>query len=98
VLVTYVLDVGIAAILIGRLGGIGPTKWPLLGGAALVALVIGVFKALTAVVVGWSVDRPQYGSFAIPVTVLVLLWFQSMALYAGACLTAGMADVRSGAR
>jgi len=91
-LLTFALDVGIAALLIGRLGGIGPQRRALLSGSVLVALTMGVLKALMASVVSWSIDRPQFGSFAIPVTVLVVLWFQSMALYAGACLTAGVAE------
>lgn len=90
-LVTFALDVGIVTLLLTRMGGIKPRWTVLWPGAVTAAIVIGAFKALTAVVVSWSVDRPQYGSFAIPVTVLVVLWAQSMALYAGASVTAANA-------
>ena len=91
-LVTFALDTAIAALMLSRLGGIVPARRAVLPGALLCAVVITLVKMLTGVIVGWSVDRPQYGSFAIPVTVLVVLWIQAMALYAAACLTAGIAD------
>lgn len=91
-LLTFALDVGISALLLSRLGGVVPVRRAVLPGAILCALVITAMKLLIGVLVAWSVGRPQYGSFAIPVTVLVVLWIQSMGLYAGACLTAGIAD------
>jgi membrane protein len=90
--VTFALDVGIMVLLLGRLGGIRPPRRPLLVGAVVGAVVIGVLKALMAVIISWSVDKPQYGSFTIPISVLVVLWLQAMGLYAAACLTAGTAD------
>jgi membrane protein len=91
-LLTFGLDVGIMVLLLGRLGGIRPARRPLLVGAVVGAVVIGLFKALMAVIVSWSVDKPQYGSFTIPIAVLVVLWLQALGLYASACLTAGAAD------
>ena len=89
---TFALDVAIVALLLNRMGGIAPGVRAVLPGSIAAALVITLLKALTAVIVSWSVDRPQYGSFAIPVTVLVVLWAQSMALYAGASVTAANAQ------
>lgn len=91
-LLTFALDVGISALLLSRLGGVVPARRAVLSGAVLCAVVITLVKLLIGVIISWSVGRPQYGSFAIPVTVLVLLWIQSMGLYAAACLTAGIAD------
>lgn len=92
VALTFALDVGISALLLSRLGGIVPARRAVLAGAVLCAVVITGMKLLIGVIVSWSVDRPQYGSFAIPVTVLVVLWIQSMGLYGAASLTAGFAD------
>lgn len=91
-LVTLALDLGITALLLGRLGGIRPPTRPLLVGSAVGALVIGVLKAAMAAIVSWSIDKPQYGSFTIPIAILVVLWLQAIALYACACLTAAAAD------
>ncbi len=90
-ILTFALDVGITALLLSRLGGIAPGRRALLPGALLGAVIITALKALMAVIVSWSVGRPQYGSFAVPVTVLVVLWLQAMALYAAAALTASTA-------
>lgn len=97
VLLTLALDVGIMALLLGRLGGIRPPGRPLLVGAVAGAVAIGVLKALMAVIISWSVDKPQYGSFTIPIAVLVVLWLQSMVLYGAACLTAGTAETAGAA-
>ncbi|MCB0970143.1 MAG: YihY/virulence factor BrkB family protein [Acidimicrobiales bacterium] len=93
---TLALDVAIMALLLGRLGGIRPPRRALLVGSLLGAIVITALKALMATIVAWSADKPQYGSFALPIAVLVVLWLQSTALYAAACLTAGVAEVQGG--
>ena len=90
---TFLLDLGISALMLARLGGVEPPKRSILPGAVLTALVVTTFKVLAASIIGWSVDRPQYGSFAVPVTLLFVLWFQAMGLYAGGCLTAARAVV-----
>ncbi len=91
-LLTFALDVGIVALLLGRLGGIAPSRRSLLVGAVVGAVAIGLLKALMATIISWSVDKPEYGSFALPIAILVVLWLQSMALYAAASLTAGTAE------
>lgn len=89
---TFVLDVGIVALLLGRLGGIAPSRRSVLVGAVVGAVAIGLLKALMATIISWSVDKPEYGSFALPIAILVVLWLQSMALYAAASLAAGTAE------
>ncbi|HKY13683.1 MAG TPA: hypothetical protein VJM33_02070, partial [Microthrixaceae bacterium] len=69
-----------------------PSRNAILSGAIVGAVIVTIFKVLMASIIAWSVDKPQYGSFAIPISVLVILWFQSMGLYAAASLTAGTAD------
>jgi len=88
---TFLLDLGISALMLARLGGVEPPRPAVLPGAVVTALVVTTFKVLAAGIIGWSVDRPQYGSFAVPVTLLFVLWFQAMGLYAGGCVTAARA-------
>lgn len=92
VVVTLALDVGIVALFLGRLGGIRPAGRAVVVGAVLGAVLIGLLKALMATIISWSVDKPEYGAFALPISVLVILWLQSMALYAAAALTAAAAQ------
>ena len=81
-LVTFALDIGIVYLLLSRLGGIKPSRRSLLIGSVLGAVIAGVFKVLMASIISWSVDKPEYGSFAVPIAILVVLWFQSLGLYA----------------
>ena len=90
---TLALDVGIMALLLGRLGGIRPPTRALVIGSVIGAVVITLLKQLMATIVTWSADKPQYGSFALPIAVMVVLWMQSTVLYAAACITAGAAEV-----
>jgi membrane protein len=95
-LLTYGLDVAILALLLGRLGGIRASRRSILTGAVVGGVVIGVLKALMATIISWSVDKPEYGSFALPISILVVLWLQSMALYASASITAATAETGPG--
>ena len=45
-----------------------------------------------ALLVAFTVDKPQYGAFAAPIGVLFVLYLQSTALYGAAALTAGIAE------
>ncbi len=94
-LVTFALDVGIMFLLLGRLGGIKPSRRSVLVGALVGAVIVGVFKAVMARIISWSVDKPEYGSFAVPISILVVLWFQSLGLYVAAAITAGVATTRA---
>lgn len=82
----------IVFLLLGHLGGIRPELRARIIGAAVGAVVIELLKALMAVLVGFTVDKPEYGAFAAPIGVLLVLYLQSMALYGAASLTAGIAD------
>jgi membrane protein len=89
---TVALDVGILALLLGRLGGILPPRAALVLGAVVGAVLIGGLKLLMSTIVGWSLSKPEYGAFALPISILVVLWLQAMALYAAASLTAAHAE------
>jgi len=94
---TMLLNFLIMHLMLGRLGGIRPARGPLLVGAAVGAVVIEVLKQLMALLVGFVIDKPQYGALAAPIGVLFVLYLQSSALYLVASLTAALAEGRASA-
>lgn len=78
-------------LLLGHLGGIRPARRPLVIGAAAGAVGLEVIKYALSFIVAWSVNKPQYGAFAAPITMLLVLYLQTAIVYAAACLTAGIA-------
>jgi membrane protein len=92
---TMVLNFLVVHLMLGRLGGIRPPRAPRLAGAAVGALAIEVLKQVMALLVGFVMDRPQYGALAAPIGIMFVLYLQSSALYAVASLTAGLAEMRA---
>jgi membrane protein len=90
---TMVLNFLVVYLMLGRLGGIRPPRTPRLVGAAVGAVVIEVLKQLMALLVGFIIDKPQYGALAAPIGIMFVLYLQSSALYAVASLTAALAEV-----
>lgn len=86
------VDFVIVWLILGHLGGIRPERRARLTGALVGALLIEVLKYFMAVLVGFSVDKPEYGALAAPVGILLVLYLQCMATYGAAALTAGIAD------
>jgi len=78
-------------LLLSRHGGIRPSKRAIRIGAGAGAVVIETVKYSTAGIIAWSLDKPQYGAFAVPITVMLVLYLLSMSLYASAALTAAVA-------
>ena len=66
VVLTMVLNFLVVHLMLGRLGGIRPARTPLLVGAAVGAVVIEVLKQVMALLVGFVIDKPQYGALAAP--------------------------------
>ncbi len=91
-LVALVVDFVIVYVLLGVLGGIRPERHARLIGAASGAVVVGILKYFMGFIVAWSISKPQYGSFAMPITVLFVLYLLTLSLYASASVTAGIAD------
>lgn len=91
-LVVLVIDFSILYLLLGVLGGIRPERAARLSGAAAGAVGVAVLKYFLGFIVAWSISRPQYGAFAMPITVLFVLFLLTVALYASAAITAGVAD------
>jgi membrane protein len=89
---TMALNFLVMHLMLGRLGGIRPPRAPLLTGAAVGAVAIEVLKHLMALLVGFVIDRPQYGALAAPIGIMFVLYLQSSALYVAASLTAALAE------
>jgi uncharacterized BrkB/YihY/UPF0761 family membrane protein len=73
------------------MGGIKPARTPRLVGTAVGAIGIEILKYLLGFIIAWSVSKPQYGAFAAPIAMLLVLYLESLVLYSAASLTAGMA-------
>ena len=91
-LVVLVIDFAILYLLLGVLGGIRPEWQARVIGASVGAVVVGVLKYFMGFIIAWSIAKPQYGTFAVPIAVLFVLYLLTLSLYAGASLTAGIAD------
>jgi membrane protein len=89
---TLGVNFAIVYLLIANLGGIRPPRHALVLAAACGAVVIEILKNLMTVLVGFTIDKPQYGAFAAPIGVLLVLFLQTLALYGSAALAAGIAD------
>ena len=92
---TLLLNFLVVHLMLGRLGGIRPARSPLFVGAAVGAVVIEVLKQVMALLVGFVIDKPQYGALAAPIGILFVLYLQAIALYAVASLTAALAEARA---
>ena len=95
---TMVLNFLVIHLMLARLGGIRPARAPLLVGAGVGAVVIEVLKQVMALLVGFVIDKPQYGALSAPIGIMFVLYLQSAALYLVASLTAALAEVRSEGR
>jgi membrane protein len=89
---TMLLNFLVVHLMLGRLGGIRPARTPLLVGAAVGAVVIELLKQLMALLVGFVIDKPQYGALAAPIGIMFVLYLQSSALYLVAALTAALTE------
>ena len=93
---TMLLNFLVMHLVLGRLGGIRPARGPLLVGAGVGAVVIELLKQLMALLVGFVIDKPQYGALSAPIGIMFVLYLQSSALYLVASLTAALAEGRAG--
>jgi membrane protein len=92
VVLTMVLNFLVVHLMLGRLGGIRPARTALMVGATVGAVVIEVLKQVMALLVGFVIDKPQYGALAAPIGIMFVLFLQSSALYLVASLTAALAE------
>ena len=78
-------------LLLGHLGGIKPARRPRLIGSAFGAVGLEIVKYLLSFIIAWSVGKPQYGAFAAPIAMLLVLYLEILLVYLAACLAAGVA-------
>ena len=91
-LAALALDFFVLYLMLGHLGGIRPPRRARLIGSAAGAVAIEVLKQLTATIVSWSISKPQYGAFAVPITMLLILYLLTVSTYLAAALTAALAE------
>lgn len=92
IVATLLINFLIVFLMLGHLGGIRPEPVARIVGAAVGSVLIELLKALMAFIIGFTIDKPEYGTFAAPIGVLLVLYLQSLAVYASAALAAGVAD------
>lgn len=92
VVLTLGLNFAIIYLLLGNLGGIRPPRRARVIGAAVGAVITELLKSAMALLVGFTIDQPEYGALAAPIGILFVLFLLSMALYGSAALTAGVTD------
>jgi membrane protein len=90
--VTLAINFLIVYLVVGHLGGIRPSRHARVIGAAAGAVVIEILKSLMTLLVGLTIDKPEYGALAAPIGIMFVLYLQCTALYAAASLTAGVAE------
>lgn len=86
------LDFLIVYLLLGHLGGIRPEKRARVIGAVFGAVAIELLKGAMSLILSFAIDKPQYGALAAPIGILLVLYFQSLAVYIAASLAAGYAE------
>ncbi len=79
-------------LLLGNLGGIRPPRRARVIGSGVGAVVVEILKTAMTLLIGFTIDKPQYGAIAAPIGILFVLFLLTMALYSSAALTAGIAD------
>ena len=90
-LLVLVIDFFITYLLLSFMGGIRPSRKSRAIGAAVGAVGIEILKYLMGTIIAFTVAKPQYGAFAAPIAVMFVLYLQTMTLYYGAAITAGVA-------
>lgn len=89
--VSILLNALVVWLILGHLGGVKPQRRPRLVGTVVGAVGIEALKYLLSFIIAWSIGKPQYGAFAAPIAVLLVLYLEVLVLYLAACLTAGTA-------
>lgn len=91
-LLGFGVDFLVLWLLLGLLGGIRPEPRPrkIAAGAGMIGMAL--VKALLGAIMAWALDKPQYGVFAAPLAVLLILQLFSLVLYVSACLAAAISD------
>ncbi len=86
------LDFLVLLLLFTYFGGIRPERRARMIGAGTGAVIIAILKLVMGLLIGLAADKPQYGALALPIGILLVLYFQTMAAYGSAALTAAIAE------
>ncbi|MCH9816548.1 MAG: YihY/virulence factor BrkB family protein, partial [Actinomycetia bacterium] len=84
------LDFLIILLLLGHLGGIRPDRRSRIIAAAIGAVAVEILKYVMTLVISYSLSKPQYGVFAGPITLLLVLYLQCMTFFACAGIAAAL--------
>ncbi len=90
-LLSTALNFLILYVCFSMLGGIRPSRRSRVIGALAGAIAAEALKFASAIIISWSLSKPQYGAFAVPITALLMLYLLTTTAYLAACLTAGIA-------
>jgi membrane protein len=91
-LLTLGLNFIVVFLVLGRLGGIRPPTRALVIGALVGSVVLQVLRVVMGLVLKVSADKPQYGTLTLPIGILLVLYLNTLALFAASALTAGIAE------
>lgn len=91
-LLTLGLSFGVVFLMLGRLGGIRPPTRSLVIGSLFGGFVLQVLRVVMGLVLQVSADKPQYGTLTLPIGILLVLYLNTLTVYASASLTAGIAE------
>lgn len=89
---TLVLDFLVVFVLLGWLGGIRPPRRALMIGSVMGAVAFQLLRVVMGLVLQVSAEKPQYGTLTLPIGILLVLYLNTLALFASAALTAGVAE------
>lgn len=91
-LLTLGLNFVVVFVVLGRLGGIRPPTRSLVIGSLAGAVALQLLRVVMGVVLKVSADKPQYGTLTLPIGILLVLYLNTLALFAASALTAGIAE------
>lgn len=89
---SWLLDFLVLLLLLTHLGGIRPQRRAVVIASAVGAVGIEILKSAMGLIVAWSIAKPQYGAFALPITTLLVLYLLTTVTYGSAALAAGLAE------
>ncbi|MFN8124957.1 MAG: YihY/virulence factor BrkB family protein [Candidatus Nanopelagicales bacterium] len=90
--VSWLIDFLVLYLLLSHLGGIRPPRRAVVTAAAFGAVGIEILKHLMGLIVAWSIAKPQYGAFAVPITTLLVLYLLTMVAFGAAALAGAIAE------
>lgn len=90
--VSLLLNFLVIWIILSHFGGIRSSRKSRMVGAVFGAIGIEVLKYLLTSIISWSLSRPQYGAFAAPIAMMLVLFLEAIVLCLSASITASTAD------